>query len=164
MKTKHTLLCVLLAVPAAPFAVAGVMKPGQWAIETTIESATGPGANKQLPPQPMRTQTCKSQAFVDRENYTSTDFAMRRLQRNQFTCKLDSREGDAKAARWQFSCEREDGVLIVNRAESRVSADRLEQKATEITTVNGELWSDVSVRVDARLTGQDCLPSDTQLN
>jgi hypothetical protein len=62
-------LSIAMGLPMmATTAVAGVMQPGQWAIETTIEAAQGPGVPAQLPPQPQRMQACKSQAFVNREH------------------------------------------------------------------------------------------------
>ena len=161
--SRKLCLSIAMVLPMATTAVAGVMQPGQWAIETTIEAAQGPGVPAQLPPQPQRMQACKSQAFVDRENYTSVTFAMQRLQRQQFTCKVDRQEGDNRQARWQFSCERPDGVKVVNRAENQVSADRLEQVATETTTREGQPWSEVRVRVVGRLTGADCAAGDIQL-
>ncbi|WP_310312255.1 DUF3617 family protein [Hydrogenophaga palleronii] len=142
---------------------AGVMSPGQWEIRVTIESATGPGASMPPPAGPMVQRACKAQSFVDKENYTSTDFAMGRPRRNQFQCRVDSREGDAREARWQFTCERSDGLHAVTRAVNKVSADRLEQVATETMTRDGEPWSEVTVRVDGKLTGQACQEEDIQL-
>ena len=114
--------------------------------------------------QPRSAQrACKAQSFVDKENYTSTDFAMARLRRNQFECKVDSREGDASEARWQFTCERPDGLRAVNRAVNKVSADQLEQVSTETMTREGELWSEVTVRVNGKLTGQACQEGDIPL-
>lgn len=139
------------------------MSPGQWEIRITIESSTGPGATKPPPAGPMVQRACKAQSYVDKENYTSTDFAMTRLRRNQFDCKVDAREGDTSEARWQFTCERSDGLSAVNRAVNKVSADRLEQVSTETMTRDGELWSEVTVRVDGRLTGQACQEGDVQL-
>lgn len=162
--SRHLCLSILLVLPLANGAMAGVMKPGQWAIETTIESAKGPGVPPQLPSQSQRMQACKSQAFVDRENYTSVAFAMQRLQRQQFTCKVDSQDGDRQQARWQFTCERPDGARIVNRAENKVSADRLEQVATETTTLEGKPWSEIRLRVVGRFMGQECAPGDIQVN
>jgi hypothetical protein len=157
---KATLMWALV-LPHALWA--GVMSPGQWEIRITIESATGPGATQPPPAGPMVQRACKAQSFVDKENYTSTEFAMARLRRNQFDCKLDSREGDAREARWQFSCERPDGLRAVNRAVNKVSADRLEQVSTETMTRDGELWSEVTVRVNGKLTGQACQEGDIPL-
>lgn len=154
------LMCAIV-LPHALWA--GVMSPGQWEIRITIESATGPGATKPPPAGPMVQRACKAQSFVDKENYTSTDFAMARLRRNQFECKVDSREGDASEARWQFTCERPDGLRAVTRAVNKVSADRLEQVSTETMTREGDLWSEVTVRVYGKLTGQACQEGDIPL-
>ncbi|MBA4266744.1 MAG: hypothetical protein C0453_16830 [Comamonadaceae bacterium] len=158
---KRAALLLAIALPHALFA--GVMSPGQWEIRVIVESATGPGATKPPPAGPMVQQACKAQSFVDKENYTSTDFAMGRLRRNQFECKVDSSEGDAREARWQFTCERADGLRAVTRAVNKVSADRLEQVSTETMTMDGEPWSEVRVRVDGKLTGQPCQEGDIQL-
>jgi hypothetical protein len=52
---------------------------------------------------------------------------------------------------------------VVNRAENKVAIDRLEQIATETTTLDGKPWTDTRMQVKGRHTGQPSAPGDIQL-
>jgi hypothetical protein len=143
---------------------AGVMTPGRWEVTTTVVSASGPSANKAALKQPMTVRACLSQAFADKENYTNPEFSMQRLTRMQFDCSVNSKSGDARKAAWAFSCTRNDGFMVSNKAESSIYADRFEQASTETTSKNNALWSEVSVKVAGKFLGQECKENDIPLS
>lgn len=143
---------------------AGVMTPGRWEISTLQVSANGPEANKILSQEPIIFHACLAHSFVDKEHYTSPEFAMERLQKLKFECAVDARSGDKNHAKWQYSCTRTDGFRITNVAENTIQAERFTQLGTETTKKNDSLWSEVTVKISGQLIERTCRADDLQLN
>jgi hypothetical protein len=112
------------------------------------------------PKEPMMFYSCKKQAFVDKENYTSPEFAMERFTRMKFECKVDSKSGDTKSMKWQTTCKREDGFEVVSTMQSDVSAQTLTQTGKEVTRQNGEVWSEVVAKVEGKRLKEACKSED----
>jgi hypothetical protein len=155
-KQAFVLIFVGLATAAAQ---AGVMSPGRWEVKTTIVSSTGPKA-RQLPKEPTVLASCLKQTFVDKDNYTSPEFSMERMKRNDFECKVDSKSGDTKSMKWQTTCKRKDGFEVVSTMQSEVSAETLVQSGKEVTKQNGELWSEVVAKVEGKRLKEACKLED----
>jgi hypothetical protein len=146
--------CILML--AAAQAQNGVMRAGTWNVETHFDSAEGPGSRKPAGPNPLVARVCMAQSFVDQDNYSNPDFSMGRPRRLGFECQLTAKSGGRTSASWSYACSRSDGFALQSEVEVRVGEGTLKQRATETTNKDGELWSKVSVRIEAKLESEQC--------